>query len=236
MLRKSPPLRTIIAAAVLLTLFAVPPTSPQAAPLNEACMTPDAQALLDLTNGARAAAGVAPLKASCRLVHAAQTHTTAMVQAGQLLHQLPGELPQCALGANNDRYDGIGYPWVTCGENIASGPASFSTPQAVHTAWMTSSGHRDNILRPEFKEMGAAHVVSATGTHFWTEDFGATTEPACAMSGDINGNGVLDASDLKTEAAQWRAPGGSAYDLNRDGRVDVGDVLWLSARLTQACP
>ncbi|MFN8498797.1 MAG: CAP domain-containing protein [Anaerolineae bacterium] len=235
-MRKPPPLRIIIATIALLTLLCLPLPALRAAALNEACMTPDAQALLDLTNQARAAAGVAPLKASCRLVRSAQTHTSAMAQAGQLLHQLPGELPECATGANNDRYDAIGYPWMACGENIAAGPSSFSTPQAVHNAWMTSSGHRDNILRPEFKEMGAAHVVSASGTHFWTEDFGASTEPACAMTGDLNSNGAIDASDLQAEAAHWRASGGSAYDLNRDGRVDVGDVLWLSARLTQACP
>ncbi len=236
MLRKRPPLRTIIAATVLLTLFAAPTATPQAAPLNEVCMTPDVQALLDLANQARAAAGVAPLKASCRLIHSAQAHTSAMAQQNLLLHQLPGEPVQCAAGANNDRYDAVGYPWVTCGENIASGPASFGTPQAVHNAWMASSGHRENILRPEFKEFGAAHVVDAKGTNFWTEDFGATSAPACNLSGDANGNGVWDSGDVRAEAGQWRAAGGSAYDLNRDGRVDVGDVLWVSSHLNQTCP
>ncbi|MFN8474423.1 MAG: CAP domain-containing protein [Anaerolineae bacterium] len=236
MLRKRPLFRSVIAAAVLLTLLGIPPTSPEAAPLNEACMTPDAQTLLDLTNQARAAAGVAPLKASCRLIRSAQTHTSAMAQAGQLMHQLPSELPQCAVGPNNDRYDAIGYLWLSCGENIASGSSSFNTPQAVHDAWMTSSGHRDNILRPEFKEMGAAHAVDGRGTNYWTEDFGASTEPACSMTGDLNGNGAVDASDIQAEAGHWRAAGGSTYDLNRDGRVDVGDVLWLSSRLNQACP
>lgn len=236
MLRKLPPLRTLIAATVLLTLVYVPTSTPQAAQLNEACMTPDALALLDLTNQARAAAGVAPLKASCRLIHAAQAHTSAMAQAGQMLHQVPGELVQCAVGPNNDRYDAIGYPWITCGENIAAGPSSFSTPQAVHNAWMASSGHRENILRPEFKEFGAAHVVDSKGTNYWTEDFGATTEPACNLSGDANGNGVWDSSDVRTEASQWHTPGGSGADLNHDGRVDVGDVLWVSSHLNQACP
>jgi len=44
MLRK--PLRTLIAATVLLSFFCIPPSTPQAAQLNEACMTPDALAHL----------------------------------------------------------------------------------------------------------------------------------------------------------------------------------------------
>ena len=47
----------------------------------------------------------------------------------------------------------IGYNYVFAGENLAMG---FTQTDAVFEAWMNSPSHRDNILNPNFQEMGLA--------------------------------------------------------------------------------
>lgn len=47
----------------------------------------------------------------------------------------------------------IGYNYTYAGENLAMG---FNETDAVFKAWMNSLSHRDNILNPNFKEMGLA--------------------------------------------------------------------------------
>lgn len=47
----------------------------------------------------------------------------------------------------------IGYNYALAGENLAMG---FTETDAVFQAWMNSPSHRDNILNPNFKEMGLA--------------------------------------------------------------------------------
>ena len=42
----------------------------------------------------------------------------------------------------------------TLGENLAWGTGKFSTARGVHDAWMQSPGHRANILKPAYRELG----------------------------------------------------------------------------------
>jgi hypothetical protein len=42
----------------------------------------------------------------------------------------------------------------TVGENLVWGTGPLSTPQAVVTAWMNSPPHRENLLRPTYREVG----------------------------------------------------------------------------------
>jgi len=60
-----------------------------------------------------------------------------------------------------------GLTYKTCGENIASGQ---QTPEAVVTAWMNSEGHRKNILKPEFAQIGVGYFVK-DGTPHWVQLF-----------------------------------------------------------------
>ena len=70
-----------------------------------------------------------------------------------------------------DRITQAGYAWSTYGENIAAG---YSTPAAVVEAWMNSSGHRANILRSSFCDIGVGLAYSAASTYryYWTQNFG----------------------------------------------------------------
>ncbi len=68
----------------------------------------------------------------------------------------------------------------TVGENLAWGTGSLATPKSIVSAWMKSSGHRENILRPEYKEIGFGVVTgnprsrSGSGATF-TTTFGGIT-------------------------------------------------------------
>jgi hypothetical protein len=48
--------------------------------------------------------------------------------------------------------------WVV-GENLVWGTEELSTPQALVTAWMNSPPHRENLLKPRFREIGIAAVA-----------------------------------------------------------------------------
>lgn len=61
----------------------------------------------------------------------------------------------------------LGYS--TVGENIAAGQ---NTPEAVVESWMNSSGHRANILNPDFTNIGVGCYTANDGWIYWTQLFG----------------------------------------------------------------
>lgn len=69
------------------------------------------------------------------------------------------------------------------GENIASG---FGTPTEVMQGWMSSDGHKKNILNSSFQSIGVGCIVNAkTKRVYWVQCFGyeaatAVTKPANA--------------------------------------------------------
>lgn len=57
--------------------------------------------------------------------------------------------------------------------------------------------------------------------------------------GDLNGDGVIDLTDLATLLGHYGTPGGALPgdgDLDGDGDVDLGDLAALLARYGAACP
>lgn len=63
------------------------------------------------------------------------------------------------------RISDAGYQWQYIGENIAYG---HRTEKEVVKAWINSNGHCQNIMNPNFKEMGAAQAGS-----YWVQELGA---------------------------------------------------------------
>lgn len=55
-----------------------------------------------------------------------------------------------------------GARW-TVGENLAWGSAPAGDPAWVIDAWMDSAGHRENVLRSSFRDVGIAAVPGAPG-------------------------------------------------------------------------
>jgi uncharacterized protein YkwD len=132
-------------------------------------------AVLCLHNQTRAAQGLPPLKENAKLDKAALGHSDDMVAEGYFDHTTPG-------GTNFvDRILAAGYVkrdsgWVL-GENLAWGTGDLSTPDGVMTSWMNSPGHKANILKRAYREVGIGIKlgVPSDGTvgATYTLDFGA---------------------------------------------------------------
>jgi uncharacterized protein YkwD len=63
-----------------------------------------------------------------------------------------------------------GYRAKIASENVASGQKSFSD---VMRSWERSSGHRENLLRPEVTAIGVAMAKNSSGRPYWTLVLGA---------------------------------------------------------------
>ncbi len=132
------------------------------------------QAILCLHNKVRAQNGVAPLRASTRLRRAATGHSKDMVAAGYFEHTSPGGTTMVDRILSAD-YVRSGQGWML-GENLAWGTGSLGTPRGAMKAWMGSPGHRANILKRGFRELGVGVVArvpdSGDAGATYTVDFG----------------------------------------------------------------
>ncbi len=132
-----------------------------------------------LVNVERANAGLPALTASNALNYAAALHSQDMATYSGIIggveamqHTLYGTArPEVV-----NRLDLAGYNGSTnalaYGENIAY---NFPTAADVMAGWMNSSGHRGNILNPNFTEIGVSVRADATGALYFTQDFGTQT-------------------------------------------------------------
>jgi uncharacterized protein YkwD len=110
-----------------------------------------------LINDERSSYGLQPVAPNADLRQAALSHSNEMIAESYFEHTSPEGLTFI------DRIDSTGYmngarSWVV-GENLVWGTGPLSTPQAVVTAWMNSPPHRENLLRPTFREIGIAAVA-----------------------------------------------------------------------------
>ena len=73
-----------------------------------------------------------------------------------------------------------GYSYIYAGENLAK---SFNTSEEVIKAWMNSSTHRANILKPEYKDIGISvmnGLLNGEETTLVVEEFGTPVEKVIA--------------------------------------------------------
>jgi uncharacterized protein YkwD len=110
-----------------------------------------------LINQERTSHGLAPVAPNADLRQAALSHSNEMVREGYFEHTSPAGLTFSA------RIGATGYMRGTrswqVGENLVWGTGPLSTPQALVTAWMNSPPHRENLLKPAFREIGVAAVA-----------------------------------------------------------------------------
>jgi uncharacterized protein YkwD len=135
-------------------------------------------ATLCLINREREARGESALRRNSRLEQAAQSHTESMAFGGYFEHVGPGgDTVQARMRNSGYIYSSqVGYE---IGENIAWGTLSRGTPRAIVAAWMGSTGHRENILNPHFRDTAigvSPHVPGSFGHGqpggLYTQDFG----------------------------------------------------------------
>lgn len=73
-----------------------------------------------------------------------------------------------------------------------------------------------------------------------TQDATIAVVRPCALSGDVDGNGYVDAQDLMRTVEHWRvSPGdpglGDVYDIDGDGDIDVADIMQVAAQWGNSC-
>lgn len=116
--------------------------------------------VVNLVNIERAKHGLSPLAIDTGLEKAA------LVRAREIQVSFSHTRPNGTSFATAIKEAGVSYR--RCGENIAWGQKS---PEAVVTAWMNSSGHRANILSPDFTRIGIGYRTNASGTPYWVQLF-----------------------------------------------------------------
>ncbi len=105
--------------------------------------------IIKLTNQQREAAGLNILSPNAKLTAAAQAKANNMFELQYWDHYGPnGETPWMFITQS-------GYTYVYAGENLAKG---FRTAEGVHEAWMASPTHKENIISPNYKDIGVAVV------------------------------------------------------------------------------
>jgi uncharacterized protein YkwD len=128
---------------------------------------------LDLINQQRASHGCGPLSLSSKLTAAAQGQSRDMAELNFFNHTNP----DASRATPGQRASAAGYSWSMVGENIAAG---YADPSAVVSGWMSSSGHRANILNCSYTETGIGYYYQANDQpfdgsgpffHYWTQVF-----------------------------------------------------------------
>lgn len=98
-------------------------------------------------------------------------HSQDMLDRDYMSHTSPdGETVKERLERFGYTFDGYSYRWY--GENIAVGTGSYWSPDNIFKWWMKSKGHRRNILRDNFQEVG---IGVRTGTYKTYDDIRAYT-------------------------------------------------------------
>jgi uncharacterized protein YkwD len=175
------PRRRLAAVAALAALALCAPATARADDCAGADVVPAAdnvavvdQATLCLLNQQRAAQGVGALVENAALTSASTGYSQRMVSQGFFAHESPdgGTLVQRLTGAG---YLGDDDSWVV-GENIGWGQGTLATPRSMVSAWMDSPGHRENLLSPDYTEVGLGLALGTPADQSWgatyTTDFG----------------------------------------------------------------
>jgi len=117
--------------------------------------------VVNLVNMEREQRGINPLIANPELTRVARYKSQDMESNNYFSHQSPN------YGSPFDMLRNFGISFLAAGENIAKGQTS---AQSVMDAWMNSTGHRENILNPNFTEIGVGYSNNY-GVPYWTQMF-----------------------------------------------------------------
>lgn len=120
--------------------------------------------VLQRVNNERRNAGLAPVRYSAMLEQQAAAYACELIEYHFFAHVNPVTRSTLA-----DRADEFGYAYWVIGENLAAGQ---TTPAKVMEDWMNSPGHRENILNPDFTELGVSVRVGGDHDIYWVQEFG----------------------------------------------------------------
>ena len=129
--------------------------------------TSEEDQIIDFTNQQRKTHGLVSLNANSELMKLAEEQAKLMTSANQLSHSVGGQSLSVRLRRSQCNY-------MAAGENIAEGQ---SDAKEVVGDWMQSPGHRQNIVNPQYKEIGVACMQSASGRKYYVQVFARLTRP-----------------------------------------------------------
>ena len=164
----------LLALALVATLaipfaapFTLPDLWPSAAGADNTCYTYTAaeRAFASKMNEERRDRGLGTMKLDPELSRVAMKHTKEMTSANTLMHTTTTALTRRVTN------------WVTLGENVGVG-AEVGT---LHSAFMNSPAHKDNILHSSYNNVGVG-VGSAAGRMWVTVIFEARSNPGTRLA------------------------------------------------------
>lgn len=122
--------------------------------------------VFEIINKKRKENGLPPLVWNNQIAGVARLHSKNMAGYGFFSHVgIDGK-------EVDDRADSLGLrKWRMIGENIAYNRGYGNPVERAVEAWMKSAGHRQNILKSNWKETGVGIAVSATGEYYFTQVF-----------------------------------------------------------------
>jgi uncharacterized YkwD family protein/spore coat assembly protein SafA len=118
--------------------------------------------VIDLTNQERQKAGLAPLQLDWQLSRVARYKSRDMRDTGYFAHRSP------QYGSPFDMMKRFNIQYTSAGENIAVGQTS---PEQVVKEWMSSPGHRKNILNDTYTYIGVGYAKGGSYGTYWTQMF-----------------------------------------------------------------
>lgn len=143
----------------------VPPApSPTSAPASGRYGATEAR-IFDLINSERRHQGLQTL------AYNAQLDEMAKIQAQNMAHfqKMAHVIPEARLPTLTDRARYAAYPFGRLAENVALG---YPDAPTVVQGWMTSKGHRANILNSDVVETGIGVARSSSGGVYYCQVFG----------------------------------------------------------------
>ena len=152
------PVRARVALPVVVAILAfvgvacAPPGSPGSGYTGD---------VVSAVNQDRAAAGLGPLTWDTQLSLYSGAWANHLAATGSMVHSDLAAIMRLPYMT----------AWWTLGENLALGPGMSGA--AVEDLWMGSSGHRANILNPNFNHIGVAATLDSSGRWWYVAEFGA---------------------------------------------------------------
>lgn len=135
----------MLSTVLKLTAMMLASVESSAATASKSDLNAVEQAILNDTNAERARYGLPALTLDTGLEETARRHTAWMTNAHNLQHSSIG-----------------------VAENIAWGQRS---AEEAMSSWMSSSGHRANILNGSYRRIGVAAYTATDGTCYWCQQF-----------------------------------------------------------------
>ena len=119
------------------------------------------QQMVNLVNQERTKNGLSPLTVDFEVVRVAGIKSQDMADNNYFSHNSP------TYGSPFDMMKNFGISYLNAGENLAGN----SSVERAHTALMNSSGHRQNILSPNFTHIGIGVRASDQYGYLFTQLF-----------------------------------------------------------------